>query len=401
MTLGQGVKLGPLSFPIFRILILAGAARVVIRREWIAGKFNSIDKLLFAFSAWIVIASFAHEWQPGSGPIYASGMVFNIAGSYLLTRIWCRTIEETVDLAGTIALMLAPIAVFMALEMQHGRNLFGVFGGVSEIAIMRDGRFRASGPFAHPILAGTVGATCLPLMVAIWRFSKPRSVVGVISCCTMIVASASSGPILSCLCGLGALTLWLQRGIVRVMLVGGVLAYVLAEIVMSQPAVYLLARMDVTGSSTGYHRAHLIDSAFQHMGEWWLFGTDYTRHWMQTGINASHVDVTNYYIAFGVTAGLPAMLLMVAIMWKAFSAVGSIARSRSIPSIERFAVWALGSSLFAHAATSVSVAYFDQSMLFFWTTIAMIASQVSLSRTAPQPAPARRTVAPQSARAHV
>jgi len=31
-------------------------------------------------------------------------------------------------------------------------------------------------------------------------------------------------------------------------------------------------KIDLTGSSTGWHRAELIDSALRHFNEWWLVG---------------------------------------------------------------------------------------------------------------------------------
>ena len=44
-------------------------------------------------------------------------------------------------------------------------------------------------------------------------------------------------------------------------------------------------------------------------------------------------------------------------------------------------IFCFGAALFAHAATSISVAYFDQSMLFFWLTIAVISSIYSITQS--------------------
>ena len=91
---------------------------------------------------------------------------------------------------------------------------------------------------------------------------------------------------------------------------------------MKAPAYYLLARIDLTGSSTSWHRAALIDMALGHLSEWWAFGTDHTRHWMPYGVpwSDNHSDITNYYISMGVNGGLPLMLLFIAILAKAFYA---------------------------------------------------------------------------------
>jgi len=69
------------------------------------------------------------------------------------------------------------------------------------------------------------------------------------------------------------------------------------------------------------------------------------------------------------------MLLFIAILIKGFSLVGQALREKTeLPVTYRFMFWALGSSLFAHAATSISVSYFDQSFVFLYLTLAAIGS---------------------------
>lgn len=146
---------------------------------------------------------------------------------------------------------------------------------------------------------------------------------------------------------------------------------------MEDPAYYIIARLDITGSSTGWHRARLIESSVAHLNEWWLGGTDYTRHWMPTGVSWSpdHSDITNQYLKMGVLGGLPLMCLFIAILATAFRYVGKgIRRSHLASKGDGALVWALGCALFAHAVTFVSVSYFDQSSLFIYLTLGAIAS---------------------------
>ncbi len=65
-----------------------------------------------------------------------------------------------------------------------------------------------------------------------------------------------------------------------------------------------MARIDIIGGSQGYYRAQLIRSSLEHLSEWWATGTDYTRHWMSSGIYANnrHTDITNHFLAMGVMA---------------------------------------------------------------------------------------------------
>jgi len=100
-------------------------------------------------------------------------------------------------------------------------------------------------------------------------------------------------------------------------------------VVMKAPPYYLMARVDLSGGSTGWHRARLIESSMEHLGEWWFAGTDYTRHWMPTGVyfSPNHVDITNHYLAMGVLGGLPLLFLFVLLLVKGFSIVGHSVRA--------------------------------------------------------------------------
>jgi hypothetical protein len=146
---------------------------------------------------------------------------------------------------------------------------------------------------------------------------------------------------------------------------------------MNAPPYYILARINLIGESTGWHRARLIESAIENINQWWLFGTDYTRHWMSTGVTWSpeHADITNYYLWFGVVGGLPLMFLFIAILYRGFSFVGNaVEEESSLPKESQFYIWALGSSLFGHAVTFLSVSYFDQSTMFIYLALATISS---------------------------
>ena len=161
----------------------------------------------------------------------------------------------------------------------------------------------------------------------------------------------------------------------RVIRWGLVLAYIGLDLVMKAPAYYILARIDIAGGSTGYHRAALIEAALKHLDEWWLGGTDYTRHWMPTGVSWSpnHTDITNHYLQLGVVGGLPLTLLFIALLWTGFVYVGKSLDAMANENSElRFFVWATGASLFAHTATSISVSYFDQSFVFLYLILAII-----------------------------
>jgi len=384
MTRGQGIDLGPFSFTILRMLLAVGFVRVIVRGEWQAGGMNGLDRLMLAWALWILTSSLFHK-NPSAALVYRLGLVYDICGIYFLTRAFCQSLDDMVGLCRMTAILLMPVAVEMVYEKFASYNLFSFFGGVSPIPYIRNGEIRANGPFAHAILAGTVGAVCLPLIIGIWRQNRKTAVTGIVACLAMVFACSSSGPILSVLAAIGAMFMWRYRHNIWLIRWLAVFCYMGLVLVMKDPAYYIIAHIDLTGSSTGWHRAYLIEMAFKHLNEWWLAGTDYTRHWMPSGVTWSpdHTDITNYYLKMGVIGGLPLMLLFIAILVKGFSFIGQALRqSPDLLPESRFILWALGSSLFAHAVTGIGVSYFDQSFIFLYLTLGAIGSAWSEIMTA-------------------
>jgi hypothetical protein len=288
-----------------------------------------------------------------------------------------QNLLDVENLIKAIACVLLLVAVEMIQEHFTKSNLFSIFGGVPEMAWIRDGKLRSQGPFSHPILAGSVGAVCLPLMIGLYRLNKRASFVGTIACVGMVFASSSSGPLMSLMVSIFALILWRWRYFTGQMRIAIVVAYMLLSLMMTDPAYYIIARIDLTGSSTGWHRAKLIEMGIAHLNEWWLGGTDYTRHWMPTGVSWSqdHTDITNYYLKMGVIGGLPLMGLLIAALSFGFQYIGqSLRLSQQEPWEQRFMIWSVGAALLSHVATCISVSYFDQSYIFLFVNLALIGS---------------------------
>jgi hypothetical protein len=385
MTLGQSVELGPFRFTVIRILIFVGWMRVMVRGERPAGGFTRMDWLMLCFAAWALCSSAFHE-KPGETLVNHLGMAYNVLGVYFLIRCFCQSVEEVVGVVRWTAILLVPVALAMLFEQATHRNLFAIFGGVEETSSVRNDRLRSQGPFAHAILAGTVGAVCAPLMIGVWRKHPLAAKAGLAACLVMVVTSASSGPVASLIFSVIALALWRWRHLTRQMQIAAIFGYILLDLVMKAPAYYLLARIDLAGGSTGSHRAMLIESSIKHLDEWWFAGTDYTRHWMPTGVSWSeeHTDITNYYLGLGVRGGLLLMFLFMGILWTGFRNVGHTLRWQAgAPMEDQFFVWSLGASLLAHAATAISVAYFDQSVVFIYLTLALTTSLSVDSRANP------------------
>lgn len=376
MTMGVGIELGPFHLMSIRLLVAIGILRAIIRRERLTGGMNSLDRLMIIWAAWALMSSVFHNDSPGV-LVNRLGLVFNACGIYFLLRVFCQSLEDVVTLCRLTAILLVPLAIELLAETVTAYNAFSVFGAVPEAPEIRQGRVRAQGPFAHSILTGTVGAVCLPLMVCLWQRYRKTAVAGMVACIAIVFLSASSGPIMTAAAAIGALLMWRWRNRMRLFRWLAVLGYIALDVVMNAPAYYIIARIDLTGGSTSWHRAALIEAAIKHFSEWWFAGTDVTRHWMPYGVvwNENHIDITNYYLRMGVDGGLPLMLLFIAQLAIGFHLIGRALKQLSEVSFRsRFMIWALGASLFAHSAAFISVSYFDQSVVFIYLTLAAISS---------------------------
>ena len=131
MTLGQGIEVGALSFPVIRLLIAAGVLRAVLSGKGLAGGVTRLDRWMLAWAIWAVASSVFHADVPAT-LVGRLGLVYNACGVYFLLRVFCRSVEDVFNLCRITAILMIPLALAMVLEQATGRNLFAALGGVSE-----------------------------------------------------------------------------------------------------------------------------------------------------------------------------------------------------------------------------------------------------------------------------
>jgi hypothetical protein len=375
MTRGQVLEIGPAHFTVVRILVTVGTLRVLLKGEQLANGINQVDRWLVLWAVFLIASSIFHT---SDAWVFRIGLMWSEMGCYFLFRIFIQDAEDIELIFKTLCVVLVPIAVLMLLEKAIGKNFFAVFlGGIDETPTFRNGHFRAQGPFDHPILAGVVGATCFPMALYLWKSHRKYALLGLFSAGGTIFASTSSGPIMMLLFILFGLTLWKVREHLRSIRWLAITAVILLDAVMKDPVYFLMARIDISGGSTGYHRAQLIRSSIEHLDEWWSAGTDYTRHWMATGIyaNTNHTDITNHLLGIGVMGGLPAMFLFIMVLVTGFGKVGKTLRENKNASMEQqFLIWTLGAILFGHVWNFWTISLFDQSVVFLYLILAGISA---------------------------
>jgi len=384
IPLGQQVLIFGLHFYFLRLLVLAGAVRIVTRHETVDFRLVRIDKL---FLCWVLAGFVCGLLRGPSAETF--GIVYDSVGVYFLIRILTRDGQDILAHVRCLAFIGIAMAAFMLYEQLTHYDLFHVLGGVPAIAVQRGDRFRCRGPFRHPILAGTFGATLLPLMVGLLLQKTERTKrlawIGIVACSIITVASASSGPLMSYASALAGFGLWPMRDKMRFVRRGMVAAIICFALTMNAPVWYLIAKVSDLVGGGGWHRAYLIDQAVGHFSQWWLIGTSSTASWnydgsKELGVENGNLDITNHYIVQGIDGGVAMLTLFLALIVTCYRVIGQTVHKGGASILLDKTVWALGVAFTAHCMAFISVSYFDQIKVFwFWlvSAIAVVSTQSS------------------------
>jgi hypothetical protein len=182
----------------------------------------------------------------------------------------------------------------------------------------------------------------------------------------VVFACASSTPVAALLfvgVAFAAYPMWMH---LRAAWMGAIVVALALHFVMERGIWTLIARIDLVGGSTGWHRSNLIEQAINHIDEWWAAGTLSTRHW-GWGLQ----DVTNQYLLEGMRGGIWAMIALAASIALALRACGFWLRRLPAGSSQHLLVYGIGASLFAQAAIFLAVSYFGQTTMIWYLTIGM------------------------------
>ncbi len=366
---GQRIAVFTLDFTLLRIMVLFGWARIILKKDNRDFHWKTIDVLIIA---WVLSRSAAYILLHGtmSAVIYRLGGMFDALGMYFLFRMLIEDWDDAYRIVKVFIILSIPVAFFFLIENGTGRNLFSIFGGVPEAARIRGDDLRCQGAFVHPIAAGCFWASLMPVMLFfLWRSGKEKILAIAGLCCSalIILFCASSTPVVAALAGLGAACLFPARRLMKWIRWGALCSIVGLHLVMDGPVWALIAKTDIVGGSTGYHRYQLIQQAITRIDEWWLIGTTTTAHW-------GHFlfDVANNYVSEGVRGGLIALVFFLAIIGFAFLGIGRSLRLNSGDSMKTLFAWLLGGMVFAHCTSFIALNYSEQNTMIWFLTLAIV-----------------------------
>lgn len=372
IPVGQVIVVGGLHFTVLRVLILAGLVRAATFKvsssgRWFPDKFNPLDQVvvLWTVSTLLIINL---QWMEKQVLINAVGSLVDALGGYLVIRFLIPNGESVPRTVKVMAVICAIQGACMINEQVSRINLFGLLGGVPLAVTIRDGKIRSEGVMGC-IYAGVFAGVLIPLFLWLWTKGKSpmAACAGLAGATAMVITSNASTSWMAVAGSAVGLAFWPLRKHMRLVRWGFALTLVGLHLVMNAPVWSLIARVDLTGSSSSYHRYYLLDNCIQHFKDWWLLGYKYYNLW-----GWSMWDLCNQFVAVALTGGLLTLIFYIAIFKRSFGAIGT-ARKRVTENRGReWLLWCLGSVLFAHVVASFGINYPAQAMMGLFALLACI-----------------------------
>lgn len=370
---GQNLVIGGFHLYMLRLLVLLGWARVGISclsssEKLLPGGLNVLDKVFLVWALYHALATVLLYKDVGAAANQA-GFLMGSVGSYFLFRSLLKDESDVIRAVKALAVVAVVAAAGMMYEQMKGQNFFAFLGGLQPVPEMREGRIRSQAVFGHALLAGAYGATTFCLFLWLWKRSKTWlfPLIGMTACLAMVYAASTSTPILALMGGIFAVCLWPLREHMRLLRWGVIILLLGLQLVMKAPVWFLIGRIDLSGGSTGYHRAMLIDNFVRHFGDWWLIGTHDNVNW-----GWDMWDRANQYVNEGESGGLIAFVGFLALFFVCYRWLGSRRKALRGENEKEQLVWIIGAALFSQNLAFIGVDYFDQSVVTWFLLLVII-----------------------------
>jgi hypothetical protein len=371
IPVGQVVVLGGLHFTVLRILILAALARVATSRGSssggkLPGGFNTIDRMVLLWTVSAVVI-YSLQWMDMQALIHNFGDFLDALGGYLVVRFLIPDREAIVRTIKVLAAICVIQGACMINEQITHVNVFGYLGGPLWVTI-RDGVVRSGGVIGA-LGAGVFAGVLIPLFLWLWAERKSRMLAfaGVVGATAMAITSHSSTSWMALGGSLLGLGFWPLRKRMRLIRWGLVITLVTLHLVMKAPVWALIARIDLTGSSSGDHRYHLVDNCIRHFSDWWLLGYSNYKEW-----GWGMWDTCNQFVDVALKGGLVTLACYIAIFKWSFGAIGKARKQVNGDRAEEWLLWCLGADLFANVVASFGINYMAQMQMSLFPLLACI-----------------------------
>ncbi len=371
IPIGEVLVVGGVHFTALRVLILTVLARRLTfsRLEKYPGGINGIDWFVILWSISAVVA-FYLQFPGTPALIQGMGVLLDTLGGYLAVRSLIPDGKGVRFTIKSLAVVCAILGLCMINEQISHVNVFGFLGGMEQgtKVITREGHIRSSATLGY-LYAGVFAGALFPLFVWLWKERKSRvfAGIGLFAAIAMVLTSYSSTSEMALMGSIVGLGFWPLRKKMRLIRVGIVSILVGLDMVMKAPVWALIARVDLTGSSSSYQRYGLIDMTVRHFSAWWLIGTPDYVNW-----GWDSWDLCNQFCAVALTGGLLTLIFYIWIFKSGFAAVGNARKSVEGDRRREWLLWCIGSSLLANVVAHFGVNYMAQLIMGFFPIVACI-----------------------------
>ncbi len=361
----QALNIAGLDFKVVRLISLIGVLRMLTKGDYRRRPYTKCDKIYFAWITWNSIAGVI-LWASIGMLIYKLGVLVDYLVAFIVLRAYVTNVEDVRRMVRSILWCTIVLAPAVAFELVFHKNAFFMLG--RDFVLYRDGEIRCTASFSHPILLGSFAASVMPLALYSYINSSDGrlfSVLSVISSLYITYATASSGPVMALGAGVACYYMFVYRRFTKHFFYSVVALASVLHVIMSAPVWHLISRINLTGSSTGYHRFYLIDKTVENFTEWALVGVRGVAHW---GIHWG--DVTSMYVAQAVDGGIGTLGLFV---WLLIEVQRRFLRASLLYSqkAEQLISWGLYSAMITHILSFLSVGYFGQMSILIVITVTM------------------------------
>ena len=382
ITQGQYFEIFGIKIYSTRIFEIVGFMRVVCRKEFHISEINKLDKVFIFLFFYTTVVFLINQ---SDGKTYQIGLAIDAILFYFTFRGLIENLDDFKTLVSSFTYLLLPYFVLVAYESYYKVNLFNFQGsGVEGVyRIFRGDRIRCWGSFRHPILLGSLGSSFLPFYIGQYFDSAKRknAILGCFLCLGIVYFSASGGPLATIGVTVLGWFLWIlrkQMAMVRVSFVGFI---ILLAIYMKAPIWFIFARISSITGGTGDHRSYLLDATIKNFDKWVVAGLPIkeTSEWLPQAIaTTGGADITNQYIAYALSGGLGAVIIVICLLVVSFKVIGKsiVLLSKNKNNNEEkssvYIVWGIGVALAVHSFNWLGVTYFDQFKVFWIMNIAII-----------------------------
>ena len=374
IPISQVVVLGSLHFPVLRILIIAG----LIRRATLGGSssggkypggFNPVDRMVVLWTV-SLLTILSLQWMDSQALIHNLGDFLDALGGYLVVRFFIPDGEAVRRTIKTLGVVCVIQGAFMLNEQITHVNVFRYLEGNSGYVTIRAGKIRSDGVMGAGY-AGTLAGGLIPLFLWLCSERKSRMAMyaAIAGATAMVFAANSSTPPLALASSLLGLALWPLRKKMRLVRRGLAATLVGLHLVMHGPVWSLIARVDLTGSSSSYHRYYLVDNCIRHFRDWWLLGFKYYNLW-----GWDMWDLCNQFVVQALVGGLLALVAYIAIFTRLFGAIGNARKHVEGDRGREWFLWCLGSSLFSVVVAHFGINYPAMMQMGLFTLWAIIST---------------------------